>query len=155
MHSDFSWKPLNWHRLSYDDLKVGWERTWEIPITFESVAWYADLAEDPNHWYSFQGSPWGPPVAPPLLMSRLCSRITDPLGRMMGFLNTYNRTFTFEPALVGTMGRFHGRVTEKFEKNGRQYVRYEIDVTDAATGKKLLHEEKEYIATPQAKEEKP
>lgn len=152
MHADFSWKPLNWHRLGWDDLTVGWERTWDIPLTFETVAWYSDLAEDPNPWYSFQGSPWGPPVAPPLLMSRLCSRITDPIGRMMGFLNTYNRTQTLAPALVGTVIRCHGRITEKFVRNGRQYVRYVIDVTDAESGTPLLHEEKEYIATPPAGE---
>ena len=144
MKVDFAWQSPNLRTIQWDDLVVGWERTWELPITFEAVGWYADLAEDPNPWFSLFGSPWGPPVAPPLLMSRLCFRITDPLGRMIGFLNTWNRTETLAPTLVGTVARFHGRIVGKEERKGRRYVRYDIDVEDAATGQPLLREQKEF-----------
>ena len=148
MQYDFRWQTPNLKRIGWDDLVVGWERTWDMPITLDAVGWYADLSEDPNPWYGALGSPWGAPVAPPLLMSRLCFRITDPLGKMIGFLNTWNRTETLAPALVGTMARFHGRISEKFERKGRRYVRYVIDVNDAETGRALLHEEKEYVVAP-------
>ena len=77
---DFGWQTPNLKRMTWDDLVVGWERTWELPITLDAVSWYADLAEDPNPWYGAAGSPWGAPVAPPLLMSRLSFRLTDPLA---------------------------------------------------------------------------
>ena len=70
MKIEFGWQPPNLHHLHWDDLVVGWERTWDMPITAAEVGWYADLAEDPNPWYGALGSPRGAPVAPPLLMSR-------------------------------------------------------------------------------------
>jgi acyl dehydratase len=145
MKIDFGWEPPNFHPIGWSDLVLGWERTWDMPITFESVAWYADLAEDPNPWYGKKGSPWGPPVAPPLLVSRFCFRVCEPLGISVGWINTWNDSETIAPVLVGTVARFHGRITDKFEWNGRRYVRYAIDVSDAATGKPLQHEEKEFI----------
>jgi len=47
---------------------------------------------------------------------------------MIGFVNTWNRTETLAPALVGTLARFHGRISDKFERKGRRYVHYVIDV---------------------------
>ena len=51
-------------------------------------------------------------------MSRLAFRVVDPLGKMIGWINTWNRTHTLAPARVGTVARFHGRISEKFEKKG-------------------------------------
>ena len=141
---EFGWQPLNWHPLTADDLEVGWERSWEVAMTYPLVAWYADLAEDANSWYSPQGSPFGPPVAPPLLVSRLAAHVTDPLGRMMGFLNTRNRTETLAPTLVGMTVRFSGRIQGMYERRGRQYVQLVVDAHDIESGTHLLHEEKEY-----------
>jgi hypothetical protein len=149
MNADIIWKPLNWRPLTYDDLVVGWEHQWDVPITFPVVAWYADLAQDPHEWYTQRGSPFGPPVVPPLVISRLGSELTSPLGRMMGFLNTRNRTETLAPAVVGMVVRFKGRIAEKFEQKGRRYVRMVIEARDAATGQLLTRDMKEYTAPEQ------
>ena len=145
---DFRWQPLNWKPLTAKDLRVGWEREWDVPITYPLIAWYADLAQDPHHWYSQRGSPFGPPVAPPLLMSRLASQLTDSLGRMMGFLNTYNRTETLAPTVVGTVVRFQGRIDDLSERRGRLYVRLSIQARDAESGTALLREIKEFVVAP-------
>jgi acyl dehydratase len=146
MKFDFAYPTQNLHPIDYDELVVGYERTWEYPVTFADIAWYADLSEDGNRWYTVFGSPWGPPVCPPLLMSRLGIRTTDPQGRLIGFLNTWNRTETLAPTRAGTVVRFRGRITGKFERNGRRVVRLHVDAEDAETGEPLLREEKEYVA---------
>ena len=148
MQFDFSWQPLNWHPLTEADLEVGWERTWDVPITYELIAWYADLSEDMHPWYTQGGSPFGPPVAPPLLISRLAAHVTDPLGRMIGFLNTRNRTETLAPAVVGMRLRFHGRIGRISERRGRRYLHLVVDAHDVESGSALLHEVKEYAIPP-------
>ena len=57
MKIDFGWQAPNFHQIQWDELVLGWERTWDVPISFEAVAWYADLSEDPNPWYGKHGSP--------------------------------------------------------------------------------------------------
>ncbi len=152
MSTDTGWTGLNWRPLTDDDLEVGFEREWDVRITYPLIAWYADLCGDPNPWYSVGGSPFGPPVAPPLLISRLASRLTDSLGRMMGFLNTRNRTVTLAPATAGMVARFRGRIADKYERRGRRYVRIIVEAHDVASGTALLREEKEY-AIPPARDE--
>ncbi len=148
MKGDITWRPLNWHPLTWDDLAVGYEREWEVPITYPLIAWYADLAQDAHEWYTQRGSPFGPPVAPPLVLSRLASELTAPLGRMMGFLNTRNRTETLAPTVVGMVVRFRGRIAERSERKGRRYVRMEIEARDAESGTLLTRDVKEYAAPP-------
>ncbi|MBI3742880.1 MAG: hypothetical protein HY261_01140 [Chloroflexi bacterium] len=148
MKVEIAWHPLNWHPLTWEDLHEGWGREWDVAITFPLIAWYADMSQDANTWYTQRGSPFGPPVAPPLLLSRLGSQLTDSMGRMMGFLNTRNRTETLAPAVAGTVVRFKGRLTGKFERRGRRYISMVVDAYDAETGAHLLHEEKEYAVPP-------
>ena len=149
MKFDFRWQPLNWEPLAAKDLRIGWEREWDVPITYQLIAWYADLAQDMHPWYSPRGSPFGPPVAPPLLISRLAAQLLVPLGRMLGFLNTYNRTETLAPTVVGTVVRFHGRIDDLYERRGRRYVRLSVQARDAESGTALLRESKEFVVAPE------
>ncbi|MEE9286077.1 MAG: hypothetical protein V3V35_10180 [Dehalococcoidia bacterium] len=155
MNADTGWTALNWRSLTEDDLEVGFQREWDVRITYPLVAWYADLCGDPNPWYGVQGSPFGPPVAPPLLMSRLAARLTDSLGRMRGFLNTRNRTVTLAPTTVGMVARFRGRIDAKYQRRGRRYVRLVIEAHDVASGAALLQEEKEFVIFPSPERDPP
>ncbi len=134
--------------IEWEDLKVGYERVWEKKVTPEGVAWYADLSEDYITWYGPFESPFGDPVAPPLHISRLAVWTTEPLGRMKGFANTRNFSEMFEPVFVGTTLRFHGRITDKYEKRGRRYVDIAVDAFDTATGKLVHREMKTYMVGP-------
>jgi len=42
------------------------------------------------------------------------------------------------PVMVGSTVHFHGKLTRKFVKRGRQYTQREFAVTDAESGKLLL-----------------
>lgn len=141
-------------RVEWEDIPVPYEHAWEREITEDMVHYYADLSEDYCPWYGPGDSPFGDPVAPPLLISRLCgSTIMEDLGRMWGYLNTYNRSVMLAPIHIGMRLRFHGSITDKFVKRGRRYIHQEIDVFDAETGQPVFRESKEYLVSYQKVEE--
>jgi acyl dehydratase len=127
------------------DIPEGTERTWEMEITPELVILYADGVEDFNPWYEAWPvgpgeSPFGTAVAPPLLAPRHQSWFhREGMGRSeVGGVAAGWRTEFIAPVMVGTTVRFHGRLTKRYVKRGRQYTEREFTIEDAATGKLLV-----------------
>jgi acyl dehydratase len=123
------------------DLPEGTEATWEMRVSPELVILYADGVEDYNPWYEAWPvapgeSPFGTAIAPPLLLPfwqnwfhREQQRTAEVGGVATGW-----RTEFVEPCPVGRTVRYHGRLTSKYIKRGRQYVEREFTIEDAETG---------------------
>lgn len=127
------------------NIPEGTELTWEMRVTPELVVLYADGVEDYNPWYEAWpvqpgSSPFGLAVAPPLLVPYWQHWFhREGLGRAeVGGVATGWRTEFFEPVMVGSTVRYHGRLTKRYVKRGRQYTEREFTVTDVATGKLLI-----------------
>ena len=141
----------------WDMVNVGDERTREIRITPEIVILYADGVEDYNPWYEgwlmntgvIEGeSPFGTAIVPPLLLSHFAITVQFDHERPfpIGSIHTYHDTEIIEPVPVGTLVRFRAKATDKFVKRERRYVRHEITVEDAATGKLFLRETRDIMS---------
>ena len=141
-------------RVSRWDLPEGDERTWELHVTPELALLYADGVEDYNPWYEdwlLGGgvSPFGPAVAPPLLLSHWALGLFwagEKGMRNPGAMHVYHDTQIIAPCPIGTRVRYRGKIVKKYIKRGRQYIRVEVLVEDADTGKLLLREARESIA---------
>jgi acyl dehydratase len=127
------------------DIAEGTEITWEMKITPELVILYADGVEDYNPWYEAWPvppgeSPFGAAIAPPLLVPFWQNWFhRQGMGRSeVGGVATGWRTEFFAPVLVGTTVRYHGKLTRKYVKRGRQYTEREFTVIDAESGKLLV-----------------
>ena len=127
------------------DIAEGTELTWEMKITPELVILYADGVEDYNPWYEAWPvgpgeSPFGTAIAPPLLVPFWQNWFhREGMGRSeVGGVATGWRTEFFAPVPVGTTVRYHGKLTKKYVKRGRQYTEREFTVVDSATGAPLV-----------------
>jgi acyl dehydratase len=123
------------------DLPTGLEATWEMPVTPELVILYADGVEDYNPWYEAWPvapgeSPFGAAITPPLLLPFWQNWFhRQAQGRSeVGGVATGWRTEFVAPCPVGRTVRYHGRVTDKYLKRGRQYVERTFVIEDAETG---------------------
>jgi acyl dehydratase len=136
---------LEQNNLPMWDIPIGTELEWDMEITPESVILHADGVEDFNPWYEAWPvgpgeSPFGTAIAPAMLV---------PYGQHwfhregmgvseVGGMGTQWKTEFFAPVMVGSTVRYHGKLTRKFIKRGRQYTQREFTVTDAETGKLLV-----------------
>jgi len=127
------------------DIQEGTELTWEMRVSPELVVLYADGVEDYNPWYEAWPlgpgeSPFGTAIAPPLLVPYWQNWFhRQGMGRSeVGGVATGWRTEFFAPVMVGTTVRYHGKLTKKYVKRGRQYTEREFTVEDADTGKLLV-----------------
>ena len=124
------------------DLDVGHSASWEMAVTPELVILYADGVEDYNPWYEAWpvrpgSSPFGTAIAPPLLLPfwqnwfhRQARGASEVGGVATGW-----RTEFIAPCPVGRTVRYHGRVTKKYVKRGRQYLEREFTIEDAEDGR--------------------
>jgi hypothetical protein len=127
------------------DIPDGMELEWDMEVSPELVVLYADGVEDFNPWYEAWPvgpgeSPFGAAVAPPLLVPRRQSWFhREGMGvSEVGGMATEWRTEFFAPVMVGSTVHYHGKLTRKFIKRGRQYTQREFVVTDKETGKLLI-----------------
>jgi acyl dehydratase len=124
------------------DLDVGHEASWEMRVSPELVILYADGVEDYNPWYEAWPvgpgtSPFGTAIAPPLLLP-FWQNWFHRQGRgasEVGGVATGWRTEFIAPCPVGRTVRYHGRVSNKYVKRGRQYVEREFTIEDAEDGR--------------------
>jgi acyl dehydratase len=141
-------------RVSRWDLPEEDERSWELHVTPELAILYADGVEDFNPWYEDwlfgKGtSPFGPAIAPPLLLSHWVLGLFwagEKGMRSVGAMHVYHDTQILAPCPLGTRVRYRGKIVKKYIKRGRQYIRTEVLVEDADTGKLLLREIRESMA---------
>ncbi len=146
---------LEGQKKSRWDIPVGTEKTWDLRITPEFVILYSDGVEDFNPWYEAWPvgpgqSPFGPAIAPPLLLGYwafwfFCECAGGLGGSPEGVAATWEGEIV-EPCPVGTVVRFRGRLARKYIKRGRQYVRIEVTMEDAETGKLLYRHAQETLA---------
>jgi hypothetical protein len=122
------------------DLPDDFESTWEMRVSPELAILYADGVEDYNPWYEAWPvgpgeSPFGTAVAPPLLIPFWQNWFhRENLGATeVGGVATGWRTELIAPCPLGRTVRYHGRVTKKYIKRGRQYIEREFTVVDAET----------------------
>lgn len=129
------------------ELPVGTELTWEMCVSPEFAVLYADPVEDYNLWYEAWPmgpgeSPFGTAIAPPMLLGHFAFWFwvvaTGGLGGGRGGVATSWDSYIVAPIQLGTTVRCRGKLADKFVKRGRQYVRMEMTVEDAETGKLLF-----------------
>ena len=133
---------LERQHLSMWDIPEGTELTWEMTVTPELVILYADGVEDYNPWYEAWPvgpgeSPFGTAITPTLLLP-FWQNWFHRQGRgtaEVGGVAAGWRTELIAPCPVGTVVRYHGKLTKKYIKRDRQYTEREFIIEDAKTGK--------------------
>ncbi len=101
----------------------------EYHVNREMVEMFSNAIEDDNPWYS-KDSPFGGPVAPPTILAEGYFRlISAKLGIMSG-LHTKHEAEFLNPIIVGKKVTVKGKITEKYEKRGRQYFVLEYTCID-------------------------
>jgi acyl dehydratase len=141
----------------WDMVNVGDVLTRDLTITPELVILYADAVEDYNPWYEGwlmntwrkKGeSPFGGAIVPPLLVSHFVLSVqfdhTKPFA--IGSIHTYHDTEIIDPIPVGATVRITTKAIDKYEKRGRRYVRHEVTVTDAQSGKPYMRETRDILS---------
>jgi acyl dehydratase len=141
----------------WDNVDVGDVLSRELTITPELCILYADAVEDYNPWYEgwrmntwrITGeSPFGPAIVPPLLASHFVLSVqfdhTKPFS--IGSIHTYHDTEIIEPIPVGATVRITAKAIDKFVKRDRRYVRHEVLVEDATTGKPYMKEVRDILS---------
>jgi acyl dehydratase len=141
----------------WDIVEIGEERSRELEITPEIVILYADAVEDYNPWYEgwkmntwrIDGeSPFGNAIVPPLMMSHFVLSVQFDHMRpfAVGSIHTFHDTELLAPIPVGATVRITTKAVDKFEKRGRRYVRLEVLVTDAASGRLYMKELRDILS---------
>ncbi len=141
----------------WDMVEVGDVLARELTITPELVILYADAVEDYNPWYEgwrmntwrIPGeSPFGPAIVPPMLVSHFVLSVqfdhTKPFA--IGSIHTFHDSEILEPIPVGATVRIVAKAIDKFVKRGRRYVRHEVKVEEAATGKLFFREVRDILS---------
>jgi acyl dehydratase len=124
-------------KLTFDALTVGEEFVSDTHlVTPEDVDTYAYAVDDHHPWF-FGPSPFGGPVVHPTLMANQALHLRH--GRYIVHAGLHARMeFNFlEPITVGMRVRSRGRVIDKYERRGRQYMVTEY-VTEDEHGTPLV-----------------
>lgn len=141
----------------WDMVNVGDVLERELTLTPELVILYLDPVEDYNPWYEgwrmntwrIEGeSPFGGAIVPPLLVSHFVLSVqfdhTKPFA--IGSIHTFHDSEIIEPIPVGATVKFIAKAIDKFEKRGRRYVRHQVTVEDAASGKLYFRELRDILS---------
>lgn len=115
---------------SYDNVPVGTEFELEQDLTPELVQEYCEAVGEDAPYYG-KGSPLGYPIAPPTLVAQLALRLPKTKYETAGWVHVKHEVEFLAPARQGATLKLQGRVTNKYEKRGREYADYELSVRDA------------------------
>jgi acyl dehydratase len=124
-------------KLTYDVLTVGEEFVSdEHLVTPEDIETYAFAVDDHHPWFSGP-SPFGGPVAHPTLMANQALHLRH--GKYLVHAGLHAKMdFKFlEPIQPGMRVRSRGRLIDKYERRGRQYMVTEF-VTEDEAGTELV-----------------
>jgi acyl dehydratase len=141
----------------WDQVNIGDVLSRDLTITPELVILYADAVEDYNPWYegwlmnTWQKkgeSPFGGAIVPPLLVSHFVLSVQFDHRKpfAIGSIHTYHDSQIIEPIPVGATVRITTKAIDKYEKRGRRYVRHEVTVDDAASGKPYMREVRDILS---------
>ncbi len=64
----------------------------------------------------------------------------------IGSIHTFHDSEILEPIPVGATVRIEAKAIDKFVKRGRRYVRHEVKVEEAATGKLFFREVRDILS---------
>ena len=124
-------------RLTYEALTVGEEFVSDTHlVTPEDIEAYAFAVDDHQAWYS-ESSSLGGPVAHPTLMANQALSLRHSKYIVHAGLHAKMEFNFLEPVRPGMRVRSRGRVIDKYERRGRQYMVTEY-VTEDETGAPLV-----------------
>jgi acyl dehydratase len=112
-------------------------------LTAQDVQWYADANEEDGDWFHSDANPWGKQIRPPTMIHadkmRILEANVDKERRIAGMtgegpeLKSDPRIHyeyyaeNHSPAFVGEEIVVTGRIVDKFERRGRQYLHYYLE----------------------------
>jgi acyl dehydratase len=124
-------------KLTYDVLTVGEEFVSdEHLVTPEDIETYAFAVDDHHPWFSGP-SPFGGPVAHPTLMANQALHLRHGKYLVHAGLHAKMEFKFLEPIQPGMRVRSRGRLIDKYERRGRQYMVTEF-VTEDEAGTELV-----------------
>ena len=141
----------------WDMVEVGDSLSRDLTISPELVILYADSVEDFNPWYEAWtmnswrkpgNSPFGPAIVPPMLVSHFILSVQFDYRKpfAIGSIHTFHDTEILAPIPIGTTVRITCRATDKFVKRERRYLRHDVTVEDAESGKLYLRETRDIMS---------
>ena len=118
--------------LTYEALTVGEEFVSDAYlVTPEDVDTYAFAVDDHHLWF-FGPSPFGGPVAHPTLVANQALRLRHSRYVVHAGLHAKMQFEFLEPIRAGMRVRSRGRVVDKYERRGKQYMVTEFVTEDDA-----------------------
>ena len=118
--------------LTYEALTVGEEFVSDAYlVTPEDVDTYAFAVDDHHPWF-FGPSPFGGPVAHPTLVANQALRLRHSRYVVHAGLHAKMQFEFLEPIRAGIRVRSRGRVVDKYERRGKQYMVTEFVTEDDA-----------------------
>jgi 3-hydroxybutyryl-CoA dehydratase len=119
-------------KLTYDALTVGEEFVSDTQlVTPEDIDAYAYAVDDHHEWWSGP-SPLGGPVAPPTMLGNQALHLRHSKYIVHAGLHAKMEFNFLEPIRPGMRVRSRGRVVDKYERRGRQYMVTEFVTEDEA-----------------------
>ena len=118
--------------LTYDGLKVGEEFVSDTYlVTPEEIETYAFAVDDHHPWFT-GASPFGGPVAHPTLTANQALRLRHSRYTVHAGLHAKMQFEFVEPIRPGMRVRSRGRIIDKYERRGKQYMVTEFVTEDDA-----------------------
>ena len=118
--------------LTYEALSVGEEFVSDTYlITPEDVDTYAFAVDDHHPWF-FGASPFGGPVVHPTLVANQALRLRHSRYVVHAGLHAKMQFEFLEPMQPGMRVRSRGRLIDKYERRGKQYMVTEFVTEDDA-----------------------
>jgi acyl dehydratase len=123
--------------LTFEALTVGEEFVSDDHlVTPEDIETYAFAVDDHHPWFSGP-SPFGGPVAPPTLLANQALHLRHSKYIVHAGLHAKMEFRFLEPMRVGVRVRSRGKVIDKYERRGKQYMVTEF-VTEDDGGRALV-----------------
>jgi 3-hydroxybutyryl-CoA dehydratase len=123
--------------LTYQALRIGEEFVSDPQlVTPEDIETYAFAVDDHHPWFS-GASPFGGAIAHPTFAANQALRLRHSRYTVHAGLHAKMQFEFLEPIRVGARVRSRGRVIDKYERRGKQYMVTEF-VTEDETGATLI-----------------
>ena len=119
-------------KLTYDVLSVGEEFVSdEHLVTPEDIETYAFAVDDHHPWF-FGPSPFGGPVAHPTMLANQALHLRHSRYIVHAGLHAKMEFHFLQPIHPGMRVRSRGKVIDKYERRGKQYMVTEFVTEDGA-----------------------
>jgi acyl dehydratase len=128
---------IEFKKLTYDVLEIG--ETFvsdEKLVTPEDIETYAFAIDDHHPWF-LDTSPYGGPIAHPTLMANQALRMRHNKYIVPGGLHAKMEFHFLQPIRPGMRVRSRGKLIDKYERRGKQYMVTEF-VTEDEDGTPLV-----------------